>query len=56
MSTWSVEVRIPVSVWMEVEADTEEEAEELALADVDFTQGEADGVPQIVSVEKEAAL
>jgi len=55
MSTWSVEVRIPVSVWIEVEADSEEEAEEMALALADFTDGEADGVPQIVSVEKEAA-
>ena len=58
MSTWKVEIRVPVLVCTEVEAETEDEAYEKAedfASFVDFTRGEADGVPQIVSVEEEEA-
>lgn len=52
MKKYSVEVRMPVAVFVEVEADTEEEAEELALAQADYTQGELDGLAQVVGTEE----
>ena len=52
MPTWSVQVRVPVVVSVEVEADTQEEAEDIALDDADFTAGETDGVYTVVDVEE----
>ena len=52
MPTWSVQVRVPVVVSVEVEADTQEEAEELALDEADFTAGETDGVYTVVDAEE----
>lgn len=58
MTTWAVHIRVSVLVCTEVEADTEDEAHEKAedVANfVDFSQGEIDGVAQVVSVEEEEA-
>lgn len=52
MPTWSVSVRMPVVVYLEIEADTQEEAEEQALHEADFTAGEIDGAAEIVETEE----
>ena len=52
MPTWSVQVRVPVVVSVEVEADTQEEAEDMALMEADFTAGETDGVYTIADIEE----
>jgi hypothetical protein len=52
MPKWSVELRVPVVVSVEVEADTQEEAEDAALENADFTAGETDGVYTIADVEE----
>ena len=52
MPKWSVELRVPVVVSVEVEADTQEEAEDIALDEADFTAGETDGIYTIVDVEE----
>lgn len=52
MPTWSVSVRMPVVVYLEIEADTQEEAEDQALQEADHTAGEVDGAAEIVETEE----
>lgn len=52
MGKWKVQLRVPVLVEVEVEADDEDEAADAALGEADFSQGEEDGVWDVVSTEE----
>lgn len=52
MGSWKVSLRVPVLVVVEVEADDEDEAAEIAICNADFSQGEEDGVWDVVEVEE----
>lgn len=55
MKAYTVEVRIPMVHFVEVEAMNEEEAERLAVAEVEsgaVGEGEIDGIAVAVSVEE----
>jgi hypothetical protein len=53
MGTWNVSFSMPVRIDVVVEADTEEEAIEIAEKEADWQQGEEDGVLDLIEAVEE---